>query len=516
MTDDAMTAEHKLLAELNRTFPDACFTDTEMLDKKSSDCGTGNLFCQTNKAKPLCVVRPGKDYNEQLVRLVELARDYNKKIIVRGGGSGVCGAFNVRGSEMVVDMTQLNKLVLLQEPTTEREGLVLAEAGVFGDKLDEFLKPKGFTHGHYPASLAVSTVGGWLSTKSNGHYSLYFGNIENLVVAVEGVNGRGKIVRFRGADLKNVFRMEGTTMIVTRVWLKVFTIPAHDEFLSFRFDCIGNMACFLKKMPGMRNRLNAHGVRLYTVRAYDFIDYKFGSKPDKDSGHKSWLKKRVNYFIEKQLCRMTRTVSRMADALEKYGLMPWTVVVYMASDSKKALTQAAELLKEESEIHNGTDLGPTLARNWYSHRFKLGYDKVTERFRAGITVDTFDCPAAWNELIGAYEKIKAALSRFGLASAHIGIDLDTPYLYFIFGIAGKNRQKHRAVKEAILRTCVNDGIATTHHHGIGDEDSGKAGQGKVFVPYAYGKNWHNNVTVPAKREMDPDNIFSDHLFTDLN
>ena len=142
MTDDAVATEHELLDELNRVFPDACFTDTEMLDKKYSDCATYNLFCQTNKAQPFCVVRPGWDYNEQLVRLVELTRKFNKKIVILGGGSGVCGAFKVRGGEIIVDMTSLNKIVLIKKPTVEEEGLALVEAGVFGDKLDEFLKPK--------------------------------------------------------------------------------------------------------------------------------------------------------------------------------------------------------------------------------------------------------------------------------------------------------------------------------------------------------------------------------------
>ena len=511
-----MTVEQELLAKLNEIFPDACLSDDKTLNQGPRDCETYNLFRETAGARPLCIVKPSGNYTEQLQKLTALARAYKKKIIVLGGGSGVCGAFKVRGGEIAVDMAHLNKIVLIKKPTTECEGMVLAEAGVLGDKLDGFLKQKGFTHGHYPASLAVSTVGGWISTKSNGHLSLYFGNIENLVVAVEGISGKGEIVRLEGNGLKKVFRMEGATMIVTRIWLKIFGVPARNGFLSFQFDHIGDTVCFLKKMPGLRERLKQLGVRLYTVRAYDFIDYRFASKPHKGSSHKSRCLKALSYAAEKRLCQAGQTVSKIAGMLERIYWSPWTVIIYMSSDSAEALSRAADIIQDDAQAHNGTNLDPVIAHNWHTNRFKLSYDKVVERFKAGITVDTFECTTAWEKVIKAYEVVRAAIFKYGLASAHLGIDGDMPYLYFIFGIAGNNRQKYHATKQDILAACVENGIATTHHHGIGDENGGKAGPAKTLVPYAYGTDWYSNTAVPAKREMDPNNIFSDHLFNRLN
>lgn len=500
------TTEQALLDRLNEIFS-SNFVYTVMPDNKLSDCGTDNLFPKTARAKPLCVVKLSDNYSGQLQKLMEFAHRHGLKILVRGGGSGVCEAFKVRGNEIVVDVTSLDKIVLIKEPTAEDEGLVMVEAGVFGDKLDEFLRRKGFTHGHYPASLTVSTVGGWISTKSNGHFSLYYGNIENLVVAVEGVNGKGEIVRLKGGDLKKVFRMEGTTMIVTRVWLKIFKIPANDYCLTFSFNYIGEVIGFLKKMPGLREELKQLGVQLYTVRAYDFVDYKFMSKPHKGDPHKpAWLKK-LNYWVEKQLCRAGQTIGNLIGMLERQGKAPWTVVVYMSSDSADALSEAAEKLQKEAEIYSGKDLGPAVAQSWHTYRFKLGYDKVIERFDAGITVDTFECTMEWNELIETYEKIRETIFKFGLVGVHIGIDLDRPYLYFILGIAGRNRERHKKAVEEILYACIENGIVTTHHHGIGKL---KAGRANTLAPYAYGRDWYYNVAIPAKREMDPYNILNPH------
>lgn len=482
--------------------------DKYALSKKSLDLCPENLFTRpTNQFDtPIAVVMPRRNFNEQLQELIKIARQYGKSLVVRGGGSGVCGALRAGRNEIVIDMSSLDKTTLLYKPEyTNVEGLAIAEAGVFGDKLDDFLRQHDLTCGHYPASLAISTVGGWVSTKSNGHFSLYFGNIENLVTAIEGVNGEGKFVRLEGKDLQKVFRMEGTTMIVTRVWLKTFNITACDEFLSFRFDYIGETVGFLKKMPNLREQLKKLGVRLYTVRAYDFIDFKFMSKPHKGDSHKpAWLK-RINYFVEKQLCRASRIINNVVGILERQGGAPWTVVTYVSSDSPEALSQAAETIKNAAQIHGGIDLGPAIAHNWYSHRLKLGYDKVIERFNAGITVDTFETTMPWDKVIEAYEEIQATIFKFGLVGAHIGIDLDRPYLYFIYGIAGSDKKKYKKALEEILQTCVRIGIATTHHHGIGKQ---KAGTDKKFIPHAYGQYWSLNTVPAAKNEMDPYNLLN--------
>lgn len=500
----------RLLKELREIFgPQNVLTDSVILKKKSLDLCPDNLTIKKGEYPTgAAVVVPSKNYDHQLQELVEFAHRHGLKILTLGGGSGVCKAFRTWGGEIVVDMTALDKIVLIKKLTATEDGLAMVEAGVFGDKLDEFLKQEGVTHGHYPASLAISTVGGWVSTKSNGILSLFFGNIENLVVAVEGVDGKGELVRLKGTDLKKVFRMEGTTMIVTQVWLKVFAIPTHDDFLSFQFNCIGDTVCFLKKMPSFREQLKQLGVRLYTVRAYDFIDYKFMSKPHKGDSHKPWWLKRASYFAEKQLCRASQTIGNLTGVLERQGGAPWTVIVYMSSDFPEVLSQAAEMLKDEARVHNGADLGPAIAHSWYSHRFKLGYDKVIERFNADISVDTFESTMDWEKVIDAYEEVRATIFKFGLVGAHIGIDLDRPYLYFIYGIAGKNKQKYERAREEILHTCIKIGIATTHHHGIG----WKAGRNKVLAPYAYGPEWYYGVAVPAKQEMDPHNILNPHNF----
>ncbi len=47
--------------------------------------------------------------------------------------------------------------------------------------------------GHFPQSIALSSVGGWVATRAAGQFSTKYGNIEDMLVAFEAVlpSGRG-------------------------------------------------------------------------------------------------------------------------------------------------------------------------------------------------------------------------------------------------------------------------------------------------------------------------------------
>ena len=68
--------------------------------------------------------------------------------------------------------------------------------------------------------MAISTVGGWLACRGAGQYSTRYGKIEDMVVGLEVVDGRGR--RFRtggqpraatGPDLTQVFERPPALLI---------------------------------------------------------------------------------------------------------------------------------------------------------------------------------------------------------------------------------------------------------------------------------------------------------------
>ena len=73
-------------------------------------------------------------------------------------------------------------------------------AGTFGPDLEAALGGvgAGYTLGHWPQSMDLSTVGGWLACRSAGQYSTRYGKIEDMVLGLEVVLADGRIVRTEG------------------------------------------------------------------------------------------------------------------------------------------------------------------------------------------------------------------------------------------------------------------------------------------------------------------------------
>ena len=69
---------------------------------------------------------------------------------------------------------------------------VTVQAGVRGDRLEEALAGHGLTTGHYPQSIAISTVGGWIAASSAGQASTGFGAIEDMLLGLTAVLPHGR------------------------------------------------------------------------------------------------------------------------------------------------------------------------------------------------------------------------------------------------------------------------------------------------------------------------------------
>ena len=57
--------------------------------------------------------------------------------------------------------------------------------------LEAQLKPHGLTLRHFPQSFEWSTLGGWIATRSGGHYATLHTHIDEFVEAVRVVTPRG-------------------------------------------------------------------------------------------------------------------------------------------------------------------------------------------------------------------------------------------------------------------------------------------------------------------------------------
>lgn len=481
--------------------------DEKITAEYAKDFCPRNFVLENINRPCLAVVSIDDTFVENLKDIISLAKIYGKKIVVRGGGSGVCGAVVPREPEntVIIDMTRLDSVY---EVNTD-EGFISAGAGIKGDVLEAAAQGCGYTIGHSPASLAISTLGGWLATRSSGQFSARYGTIEDLVLEIEVVVANGETRIWTGQEMNSFLRMEGTTGIITRAKLKIFPISRQREYLAVSFKDLRKALGFVDAAIRLRNKMEQNRVWLSALRLYDFVDYYLIAKPHKeDRGNPPESVSR----IKKLILIWPWLINFIFAVFRGLGLLKNTVLIVLESDSEQEIIRARKNVLNMAKNFNGHSENPEITKIWLKNRFKLNCEKLTRILEDGFTIDTLDCRPSHPNLVLAhklYRAIKKMSGRLVLTGAHFGIDREGIYIYFTFigyGADQSIREKISAeLWSGLLRTCSIHKAFSTHHHGIGIL---KGGPSNIFSPHAYGRYWFEQIAKPAKQKLDPDNIFN--------
>ncbi len=359
-------------------------------------------------------------------------------VIPRGGGSGVCGGAEANRRSVVVDLSRMDRVIGVDLLSR----VVHVQAGVRGDKLEDVLAGHGLTVGHYPQSIAISTVGGWIAASSAGQASTGFGVIEDVVLGLTAVLPRGGILRCQpvprsatGPDLRRLMvGSEGTFAVVTEATLACRARPVGWEWLAFGFPSFAALA------DGLREAVRAE-TGAAVIRGYDEADARlsFGT-----IGHSGGC----------------------------VGLLGFPVGLG-GLEGRKGL--ASEVMLQAGA---SGELGSSYGDHWWEHRndsvetyFRImGSDRA---FGAGVVVDTMEVAGLWSALPELYERVRAALLAHAEA---VGCHLSHLYssgscLYFTFLIKGADdldaETRYLAAWDQAVRSCATVGGTLTHHHGVG-------------------------------------------------
>ena len=76
--------------------------------------------------------------------------------------------------------------------STRCPGPRASRAARSGPVLEDQLRPHGYTLRHFPQSFEFSTLGGWLATRSGGHYASVYTHIDDLVESMRVVTPDGR------------------------------------------------------------------------------------------------------------------------------------------------------------------------------------------------------------------------------------------------------------------------------------------------------------------------------------
>ncbi len=193
--------------------------------KSYADCA--RMWLRTPPSPPDWVAFPEDE--QAIVDILDWADASNVAVIPYGGGSSVCGGVEAAVGEsyagaVSLDLERLNRV--LEVDVLSRAARI--QAGALGPELEAQLKPHGLTLRHFPQSFEFSTLGGWIVTRSGGHYATQQTHIDDFVESTRLVTPRGILQTRRlpgsgagPAPDRLVLGSEGTLGVLTEAWVRL-------------------------------------------------------------------------------------------------------------------------------------------------------------------------------------------------------------------------------------------------------------------------------------------------------
>ena len=400
---------------------------------------------------------------DQVAAVLAVCNEAGVPVTAAGGRSGVCaGSVPVHGG-VVLDLTTLSGIV-----DVDATSLVLdVRPGTFGDLLERDLRADhGVTLGHWPQSVALSTVGGWLACRSAGQLSGRYGKIEDIVLGLDVALADGTRITTGGwpraavgPDLTQLFvGSEGTLGIITGARLQLHPAPRHERRGAWV------LASFEDGLDTMR-RIVQRGATPAVLRLYDATE----ADRTYHTGNKALLL-----------------------ALDEGD--PDLVDVVMEVVAEECVRSASPARRADV----------TYVEQWLAHRNEVSaLEALTSK---GFTVDTMEVSASWTALPSVYRAtLDALLAVEGTiaASAHQSHSYPSGgCLYFTFAghvEADRRDAYYRALWDVGQRTVLAHGGALSHHHGVGLNRA-------RFMGEALGPAL--DVLAATKRALDPRGILN--------
>jgi alkyldihydroxyacetonephosphate synthase len=191
-----------------------------------------------------CDVVAFPKHERDVEALLDWCADAGAAAIPYGGGTGVVGGVEpavgdrYRGA-VTIDLRQLDR-VLEVDPVSRAARI---QAGASGPGLQEQLREHDFRLRHFPGSFEFSTLGGWIATRSGGHYATIYTHIDDLVESIRAVTPTGLIEsrRLPGSGAgpspdRMLIGSEGILAVITEAWVRVQQPPAFKLSAGVRFD----------------------------------------------------------------------------------------------------------------------------------------------------------------------------------------------------------------------------------------------------------------------------------------
>jgi alkyldihydroxyacetonephosphate synthase len=368
-----------------------------------------------------------------------------------GGGSSV-----VRGIEpdvgrgyagsVSIDLRNLDQVMAIDRESRS----ALIQGGIFGPRLEELLKPHGLTLRHFPQSFEMSTLGGWIATRSGGHYATLFTHIDDFVEGVRAVTPRGLYETRRlpgsgaGPDpARLLIGSEGTLGVITQAWMRLqdrprFRASAPFEFERFEDACAATRAIAQSGLWPANCRLLDQREVLFSAAGDGSRSLLIVTFESADHGLDAWF-------------------ARAADMCSAFHGTSPVELAGTSTDAEAARRGAAGA---------------------WRNAFIAGGHRHDAFVRLGLVMETFETAITWDRFPDFHAKVMAATEAAvrracgrGMVScrfAYVYPDGPAPY-YTVLGQArpGAELEQWAEIKAAASDALIAAGGTITHHHAVG-------------------------------------------------
>ena len=424
----------------------------------------------------------------EITNILDWASENNVAVIPYGGGSSVCGGVETNvGSDYAgvisLDMKNINSILEIDK--TSRTALI--EGGILGPHLEAQLKEHDLTMRHYPQSFEFSSLGGWIATRSGGHYATLYTHIDDFVESLKMITPSGSFEtrRLPGSGAgpspdRFVIGSEGIMGVITEASMRLQNRP------TFRSSCTVEFINYEDALKALR-LISQSGLFPSNCRLLDANEALFNGAGDGKS-------------------HLLILAFESADHDKKASLER---ALEIAKDNKGNF----EVPSQDSQAHRSGSSG-----TWRNSFIKAPY--LRESFtRRGIIQDTFETSITWDKSKDFIQDVKddtskAILEITGKPSlvtcriTHSYPDGLAPYFTFgAYATPSTMIDTWKEIKCATNEICVSKGGTVTHHHAVGRDHR----------PNGYDvqrDDLFSKVLIEAKAALDPKGIMNPGVLID--
>jgi alkyldihydroxyacetonephosphate synthase len=455
------------------------------------------MFLRDVRHPPDVVAFPKSETD--VVAILDWALRSNVAAIPFGGGSSVAGGVepdvgDSYAGTVSIDLQYLNSVVEIDR--TSRAARI--QAGALGPELEDQLKPHGLTLRHFPQSLQLSTLGGWIATRSGGHYASLYTHIDDFVESTRTVTPSGVIEtrRLPGSGAgpspdRMIIGSEGILGVIVEAWMRLQDRPVHQASASIAFPSMAKATAAVRA-------LSQSGLFPSNCRLLDPAEARNNGIGDGTSAILVLGFESADHPLD---AWMTRALELVRD--------------HQGQFDADAVARSLAPRGSAAEHRQGA------AGQWRNAFIRMPYYRDL-MVALGVISDTFETSITWDRFETLYEGVKEKTSSaireicghdatISCRFTHIYPDGPAPYFsYSALGTAnGKladSLSKWRQIKRATNEIVVGLGGTVTHHHAVGrDHRSGYERQSPPLFRQAL---------AAAKKSLDPAGILNPGVLID--